>query len=56
MRLEALTLENCGLLHREGLAANTSSLGAVQLFSSLVNSRARFLAFIDVFWALQILG
>jgi EmrB/QacA subfamily drug resistance transporter len=45
-----------GLLHRYGLAVNTSSLGADQLFSGLVNSQARLLAFIDVFWALQILG
>jgi MFS transporter, DHA2 family, multidrug resistance protein len=45
-----------GLLHRYGLAVNTSSLGADQLFSGLVNSQARLLAYIDVFWALQILG
>jgi MFS transporter, DHA2 family, multidrug resistance protein len=45
-----------GLLHRDGLAVNVSSLGADQLFSGLVNSQARLLAFIDVFWALQILG
>ncbi|MGB6688480.1 MAG: MFS transporter [Terracidiphilus sp.] len=45
-----------GLLHRDGLAVNASSLGADQLFSGLVNSQARLLAFIDVFWALQLLG
>ena len=45
-----------GLLLRHGLAVNASSLGADQLFSGLVNSQARLLAFIDVFWALQILG
>ncbi len=45
-----------GLLHRDGLAVNASSLGADQLFSSLVNSQARLLAFIDVFWVLQLLG
>jgi MFS transporter, DHA2 family, multidrug resistance protein len=45
-----------GLIHRDGLALNASSVGADQLFSGLVNSQARLLAFIDVFWALQMLG
>ena len=45
-----------GLLHRDGLAVNASSLGADQLFSVLVSSQARLLAFIDAYWALQILG
>jgi len=30
--------------------------GADQLFSGLANQQARLLAFIDMFWALQILG
>jgi hypothetical protein len=45
-----------GLLHGKGLAVNASSLGTDQLFATTVNSQARLLAFIGVFWALQILG
>jgi MFS transporter, DHA2 family, multidrug resistance protein len=44
------------LLHIRGLSVNSSSIGANQLLSGLVNTQARLLAFIDVFWALQILG
>jgi len=45
-----------GLVHSRGMAINRSSLGADQLFSGVVNTQARLLSFIDVFWALQILG
>ena len=45
-----------GVVHSKGIAINRSSLGADQLFAGLVNSQARLLSFIDVFWALQILG
>jgi len=45
-----------GVVHSRGIAINSSSLGADQLFSGLVNTQARLLSFIDVFWVLQILG
>ncbi len=45
-----------GVVHSRGIAINSSSLGADQLFAGLVNTQARLLSFIDVFWALQILG
>lgn len=45
-----------GLVRSRGMAINSSSVGAVQLFSGWVNTQARLLSFIDVFWALQILG
>ena len=51
-----LTRTLTGLLHGKGLTVNAASLGADQLFSGLVNTQARLLAFIDVFWALQFLG
>jgi len=45
-----------GVVQSRGIAINSSSLGADQLFSGLVNTQARLLSFIDVFWVLQILG
>ena len=45
-----------GVVHSGGIAVNSSALGADQLFAGLVNTQARLLSFIDVFWALQILG
>jgi len=45
-----------GVVHSRGIAINSSSLAADQLFSGLVNTQARLLSIIDVFWALQILG
>ena len=44
------------LVQSRGMAINSPSLGADQLFSGLVNTQARLLSFIDVFWTLQILG
>jgi DHA2 family multidrug resistance protein len=55
-KVDQITRALTGLLHSRGLAINSSSLGADQLFSGLVNTQARLLAIIDVFWALQILG
>jgi hypothetical protein len=55
-RVGQITRPLSDLLHRRGLAINSSSLGASQLLSGLVNTQARLLAFIDVFWALEILG
>jgi len=45
-----------GVVHSRGIGINNSSLGAYQLFSGMVNTQARLLSFIDVFWVLQILG
>jgi len=45
-----------GVVHSRGIGINNSSLAAYQLFSGMVNTQARLLSFIDVFWALQILG
>jgi MFS transporter, DHA2 family, multidrug resistance protein len=45
-----------GVVHRRGIGINNSPLGAYQLFSGMVNTQARLLSFIDVFWVLQILG
>jgi DHA2 family multidrug resistance protein len=45
-----------GVVHSRGIGINNSSLGAYQLLSGMVNTQARLLSFIDVFWALQILG
>jgi len=50
--LKAIT----GVVHSRGIGINSSSLIADQLFSGTVNTQARLLSFIDVFWALQILG
>src|SRR5260370_34755351 len=45
-----------GVVRSRGIAINGSSLGTDQIFSGLVNTQARLLSFIDVFWVLQILG
>src|SRR5260370_3054775 len=45
-----------GVVRSRGIAINSSSLGADQLFSGLVNTQARLPSIIDGVWALQILG